>query len=88
MPISDGLGLVFSVTSYDGKLIISPTSCREMIPDPEFFALCIRESFQEYLELANRLPAAARKGRAKKGAKAKSKAKAKGKPAGTRRRAA
>jgi diacylglycerol O-acyltransferase len=53
MPISDGMGLVFAVTSYDGKIIISPTSCREQIPDPEFFALCVRESFQEYLELAS-----------------------------------
>ena len=53
MPISDGMGLVFSVTSYDGRIIISPTSCREQIPDPEYFALCIRESFQEYLELAS-----------------------------------
>ena len=89
MPISDGLGLVFSVTSYDGKLIISPTSCREMIPDPEFFALCIRESFQEYLELANRLPAARRKGRPKKRAKSKAGgAKAKGKTAASRRKAA
>jgi len=57
MPIADGMGLVFAVTSYDGKIIISPTSCREQIPDPEFFALCIRESFQEYLELASRRPA-------------------------------
>jgi WS/DGAT/MGAT family acyltransferase len=54
MPISDGMGLVFAVTSYDGKIIISPTSCREQIPDPEFLALCIRESFQEYLALADR----------------------------------
>jgi WS/DGAT/MGAT family acyltransferase len=54
MPISDGMGLVFAITSYDGRVIISPTSCREQIPDPEFFALCIRESFQEYLELADR----------------------------------
>jgi len=54
MPISDGMGLVFAITSYDGRIIISPTSCREQIPDPEFFALCIRESFQEYLELADR----------------------------------
>ena len=43
MPISDGMGLVFSVTSYDGMIFISPTSCREQMPDPEFFALCIRE---------------------------------------------
>jgi hypothetical protein len=54
MPIADGMGLVFSVTSYDGRILISPTSCREQIPDPEFFALCIRESFQEYLELASK----------------------------------
>jgi hypothetical protein len=54
MPIYDGMGLVFAVTSYDGRIVISPTSCREQMPDPEFFALCIRESFQEYLELATR----------------------------------
>jgi diacylglycerol O-acyltransferase len=54
MPISDGMGLVFAVTSYDGQIIISPTSCREQIPDPEFFAFCIRESFQEYLALASK----------------------------------
>ncbi len=69
MPISDGMGLVFAVTSYDGKIIISPTSCREQIPDPEFFALCIRESFQEYLEIAMRAKPSRRKPatRAKKG---------------------
>jgi diacylglycerol O-acyltransferase / wax synthase len=86
MPISDGMGLVFAVTSYDGKIIISPTSCREQIPDPEFFALCIRESFQEYLELASKAPAG-RKARVKRGkGKAKVKAKAKGKAKGADRR--
>ena len=49
MPINDGLGLVFAVTSYDGKIIISPTSCREQMPDPEAFAQCVRDCFQEYL---------------------------------------
>jgi WS/DGAT/MGAT family acyltransferase len=90
MPISDGMGLVFAVTSYDGKIIISPTSCREQIPDPEFFALCIRESFQEYLELANRAKPARRKTSSARAAKAKAPAKkAKGKRAtGTRRKAA
>ena len=65
MPINDGLGLVFAVTSYDGKIIVSPTSCREQMPDPEVFAQCVRDSFQEYLALARasargRRPAAAR----------------------------
>ncbi|MCM2312755.1 MAG: WSD1 family O-acyltransferase, partial [Steroidobacteraceae bacterium] len=67
--------------------IISPTSCREQIPDPEFFALCIRESFQEYLERASK-PQPRRRKPAVKKAKGKS-AKAKGKRvAGTRRKAA
>jgi hypothetical protein len=54
MPIYDGMGLVIAVTSYDGRIVISPTSCREQMPDPEFFAQCIRDSFQEYLALADR----------------------------------
>ena len=52
MPINDGLGLVFAVTSYDGKIIVSPTSCREQMPDPEVFAQCVRDAFQDYLALA------------------------------------
>ena len=52
MPISDGMGLVFSVTSYDGKIILSFTSCYEQLPDPDAFAQCVRDSFQQYLALA------------------------------------
>jgi WS/DGAT/MGAT family acyltransferase len=93
MPISDGMGLVFSVTSYDGKIIISPTSCREQIPDPEFFALCIRESFQEYLELAikptkRRRNAAGKKRRKVVGKKGKPARAAKKAPSRTGRSAA
>jgi WS/DGAT/MGAT family acyltransferase len=64
MPINDGLGLVFAVTSYDGQVIISPTSCREQMPDPEAFAQCLRDCFQEYLALARQAaPAAKSSGR-------------------------
>jgi diacylglycerol O-acyltransferase / wax synthase len=52
MPIHDGMGLVFAVTRYDSRIIISPTSCRELLPDPEGFTQQIRDSFQEYLALA------------------------------------
>jgi hypothetical protein len=45
---------VFAVTSYDGKVLVSITSCREMMPDPSFFAHCIRESFQELLAIAEK----------------------------------
>ena len=52
LPISDGLGLSFAITRHDGRVVISPTSCRELMPDPEAFALCLRDSFQQYLALA------------------------------------
>jgi hypothetical protein len=64
LPISDGLGLAFAVTRYDGRLVISPTSCRELMPDPEVFAQCLRDSFQEYLALARRRARPVRRPRA------------------------
>jgi WS/DGAT/MGAT family acyltransferase len=59
MPISDGMGLVFSVTSYSEMIVISFTACYEQLPDPEVFAQCLRDSFQEYLALVR--PATRRK---------------------------
>ncbi|MCC7310180.1 MAG: wax ester/triacylglycerol synthase family O-acyltransferase [Sulfuritalea sp.] len=53
MPISDGMGLVFSVTSYSEMIVISFTACYEQLPDPEVFAQCLRDSFQEYLALVH-----------------------------------
>jgi len=52
LPISDGTGLAFAVTCYDGRVVVSPTSCRELMPDPQAFTQCVRDSFQEYLALA------------------------------------
>ncbi|MEO7108373.1 MAG: wax ester/triacylglycerol synthase family O-acyltransferase [Rhodoferax sp.] len=49
MPISDGMGLVFSVTGYNDTIVISFTSCYEQLPDPEVLAQCLRDSFQEYV---------------------------------------
>ena len=46
-PLFDGMGLIFPVLSYDGKIFVSVTSCREMLPDPEFFSDCLQESFDE-----------------------------------------
>ncbi len=61
MPIADGMGLVFSVTSYNDMVVISFTGCYEQVPDPQVFAQCLRDSFQEYLALVR--PAAPRKPR-------------------------
>lgn len=48
-PILDGMGIIHPVFSYCGEITISFTSCREMIPDPAFYAACIQESFDEML---------------------------------------
>ena len=53
LPIRDGTGLSFAVTQYEGRVVISPTSCREIIPDPERFAQCLRDSFQASLAQAH-----------------------------------
>jgi pimeloyl-ACP methyl ester carboxylesterase len=39
--------LAIIANSYNGKLYISPTSCREILPEPVEFGQCIEESFQE-----------------------------------------
>ena len=64
LPITDGLGLAFAVTRYDGRVVISPTSCRELMPDPEAFAQAVRDSFQDYLALARRPAAPAKRSKA------------------------
>jgi WS/DGAT/MGAT family acyltransferase len=52
-PIGDGMGLIHPIVSYCGELCISFTACREMLPDPAFYARCLQESFDE-LALATR----------------------------------
>lgn len=48
-PILDGMGIIHPVFSYCGEITVSFTSCREMIPDPAFYAECIEDSFKEML---------------------------------------
>jgi WS/DGAT/MGAT family acyltransferase len=54
-PISiavDGTGLNVTGFSYAGTMWICAVSCREMLPDPAFFAQCMRESFAELVNAA------------------------------------
>jgi len=69
-PIVDGMGLFHAVTSCDGKLIISPTSTPEMLPDPAEYTQCLRDSVAEMSKAAaaavrKALPAVSRKAKAK-----------------------
>ena len=69
-PVSQGMGIIFPIMSYCGRVSISFTTCRDMVPDPQFFETCINESITEMLALT------------KPKTKAKSKAKTKSKTEG------
>ena len=75
--MTDGMSLIWNPSSYCGKVFISLTSSPNVVPDPEFLAECVRESFEEMKgaaaavggpapELAK--PAAAKERPAKRGA--------------------
>ena len=49
-PITQGMGLIFPVLSYCGRITISFTSCRELLPDPEHFENCIGQAFTDLHE--------------------------------------
>jgi diacylglycerol O-acyltransferase len=56
-PISipiDGLGLNVTGFSCAGTMWICAVSCRQMMPDPAFFAECLRSSFEELQHAAAR----------------------------------
>lgn len=67
-PVFDGLGLFHVISSYCGQFIVSATSCRDMMPDPQFYRQCLEESVEE-------LSAAAQRALAKKPAKKSAKGK-------------
>jgi WS/DGAT/MGAT family acyltransferase len=46
-PVMDGMGLIHPVGSYNGTAVIAFTSCREMLPDPEFYEDCLRASLDD-----------------------------------------
>ena len=47
--LTDGLGLAHVVQSYRDEAYISFTACRDIMPDPEFYSQCLKESFEELL---------------------------------------
>jgi WS/DGAT/MGAT family acyltransferase len=50
-PVMDSMGLFHAVTSYCGEIRITVTACREMLPDPAFYANCLKQSIDEYIAL-------------------------------------
>jgi WS/DGAT/MGAT family acyltransferase len=57
VPVSipiDGLGLNVTGFTYAGQMWICGISCRDMLPDPAFFADCLRTAFALMKEAAER----------------------------------
>jgi len=54
-PLPHSIGLMFGATSYCGRIFLAPTACREMMPDPDFFAGCIDRSFAEHIKATDAL---------------------------------
>jgi WS/DGAT/MGAT family acyltransferase len=52
----DGLGLNVTGFSYHGTLWVCAVACREMIPDPAFFADCLKSSCGKLVAAAAALP--------------------------------
>jgi len=44
------MGLIHPITSYCDELIIAATSCREMMPDPGFYAECIDGAWNDLMK--------------------------------------
>jgi WS/DGAT/MGAT family acyltransferase len=51
-PVTDGLGLMHAVTTYVDQFECQVTSCREMLPDTEFYMECLTESLEEFKKAA------------------------------------
>ena len=49
----DGIGLNVTGFSYNGTLWVCFVACRDMLPDPEEFCDCLKESFADLLAAAN-----------------------------------
>ena len=83
--LTDGMGLAHVVQSYTSEATIGFTACRELLPDPEFYAQCIEDSFAELRDAAKAVAEPAAKAPPKKASRAKKSAPAKtgasGKPA-------
>ena len=71
----DLMGLFHAVLSGAGHVTITFTSCREMMPDPQFYKTCLEESFEELRVAAHQASQRAATAERRK-AKTKNKAKA------------
>ncbi|WP_246237931.1 WS/DGAT domain-containing protein [Pseudomonas akapageensis] len=59
-PLADGMSLIWNPTSYCDKMFISLTSSPNIVPDPDFLARCLLESYEEMSSAADQATAVAK----------------------------
>ncbi len=69
-PVVHGIGLFQPVIGYNGQITVSAISCREMMPDPEFYCDCLTEAFED---LKNAAKKPAKKSKTKRSKKRRAK---------------
>ena len=52
-PLVDKAGLFHGVTSVGDSMAITVASCGDMLPDPEFYVQCLKDSFEELCDASN-----------------------------------
>ena len=50
--LTDGMGLGHVVQSYTDEATVAFTACRDLMPDPEFYAECIEQTFEALRDAA------------------------------------
>lgn len=55
-PVFEGMGIIHAVLSYCGSITVTFTSDRSIIPNPERYAECLQESFEELKAAALKRP--------------------------------
>ena len=55
-PVFEGMGIIHPVFSYCGRISIAFTSDRNIMPDPETYAECLQDSFEELKSAALKKP--------------------------------
>lgn len=46
-PVLDGMGLNMTALSYDGDIVLTISGCRDITPDPEVMADCLRSAYAQ-----------------------------------------
>ncbi len=78
--LTDGMALGHVVQSYCTQATVSFTADRKVMPDPEFYAQCLQDSFDSLIDALKKAPAEKPKAAAKTTAKAAAKPKVAAKP--------